>query len=525
MMRTHSIQYKFLITVISAILAIAVFVGGLSIYEVDQFVQMQTEDLIDATCEKEAVEINSIFGDMEKSVEVIGSYVLDLAESSGGITDRDSQNKIIEYTDGMFVEVVRHTDSVIAYYLRFAPEVAGSQSGLFYSKMDGSDEYICLEPTDLSLYDKDDTEHVGWFWQPYEAGEPVWMQPYYNLNNGVLMISYVVPLYYENQFIGVVGMDFDYTTLIDKVHEIKIYEHGFAHLEADGVVIHYGGEEADSGDGDASDQYLRVSQELMNGMTLVLSASYNDIRQVRYEIAFKLLTVVLVLAMLFSAIVVLVVRKIVDPLKKLTDAAKKLSNGNYDVEIVHSNTYEIKLLSTAFENMTMHLREHEKHQRFLAYRDSLTGLRNTTAYKAWVTDFNKEIQTDAVEFGVVVLDVNNLKETNDRHGHDAGNKLIVTAARIISNTFKRSPVFRIGGDEFVVILRNADLENREELFVKFDSECANTFVKTDAADIVVSVAKGFSGYDPGRDSQLADVFNRADEAMYRDKRSTKTEQL
>jgi predicted signal transduction protein with EAL and GGDEF domain len=98
-------------------------------------------------------------------------------------------------------------------------------------------------------------------------------------------------------------------------------------------------------------------------------------------------------------------------------------------------------------------------------------------------------------------------------------------ARIISNTFKRSPVFRIGGDEFVVILRNADLENREELFVKFDSECANTFVKTDAADVVVSVAKGFSGYDPGRDSQLADVFNRADEAMYRDKRSTKTAQL
>ena len=117
----------------------------------------------------------------------------------------------------------------------------------------------------------------------------------------------------------------------------------------------------------------------MNGLTLVLSASYNDIRQVRYDIAFKLLFAVLVLAALFSAIVIFVVRKIVDPLKKLTDASKKLSNGNYDVEIYQSDTYEIKLLSTAFENMTMHLREHEKQQRVLAYRDSLTGLRNTTA--------------------------------------------------------------------------------------------------------------------------------------------------
>ena len=63
-MKAYSIQFKFLITVISAILAIAVFVGGLSIYEVDRFVRIQTENLIDATCEKETAEINSIFSDM-----------------------------------------------------------------------------------------------------------------------------------------------------------------------------------------------------------------------------------------------------------------------------------------------------------------------------------------------------------------------------------------------------------------------------------------------------------------------------
>ena len=414
-MKAHSIQFKFLITVISAILAMAVFVGGLSIYEVDSFVRSQTVDLAEAICEKEAAQINSTFGDMEKSVKIIESYVLALVESGGGIADRDRQNEITAYTDGMFADVAKHTDSAIAYYLRFSPEISDNQAGLFYSKMDGSEEYTCLEPTDLSLYDKDDTERVGWFWQPYEAGKPVWMQPYHNLNNGVLMVSYVVPLYYENQFIGVVGMDFDYAVLTDRVHEIEIYEHGFAHLEVDGVVIHRGNDEGDFVGVDVSDQYLRVSRELMNGMTLVLSASYHDIWQIRYDIAFKILFAVLFLAVLFSLIVVFVVRRIVDPLEKLTDASKKLSNGNYDVEIVHSDTYEIKLLSTAFENMTTHLREHEKHQRFLAYRDSMTGLRNTTAYKAWVTDFEKEIRSEQVDFGVIVFDVNHLKETNDRY--------------------------------------------------------------------------------------------------------------
>ena len=502
-------------------LAITVFVGGLSIYEVDHFVQIQTEPLVDATCEKEATQINSIFGDMEKSVRIIESYVLALVENGGGITDRDRQNEIIEYADRMFADVAKQTDGAIAYYLRFDPEISDSQSGLFYSKLAGSDAYIRLEPTDLSLYDKDDTERVGWFWQAYEAGEPVWMQPYHNLNNDILMISYVVPLYYENQFIGVIGMDFDYTVLTDRVHEIKIYEHGFAHLESDGEVMHHDGDVSDSDKSGTSDQYLRVSRKLVNGMTLVLSASYNDIRQVRYDIAFKLLFAVLVLAALFSAIVILVVRKIVNPLEKLTDASKKLSSGNYDVEIVHSDTYEIKLLSTAFENMTTHLREHEKQQRLLAYRDSLTGLRNTTAYKAWVTEFDKEIQSKQMDFGVIVLDVNCLKETNDRYGHDAGNKLIVTASRIISNTFKRSPVFRIGGDEFLVILQNSDLQNCEELIAKFDSECANISVQTDEADVAVSVAKGLAMYVPGRDSQFVDVFNRADNAMYENKRGMK----
>ena len=120
-------------------LAIAVFVGGLSIYEVDRFVRVQTENLIDATCEKEATQVNSIFSDMEKSVEIMESYVLALVESGGCIADRDRQNEIIEYTDGMFADVAKYTDGAIAYYLRFDPEISDSQSGLFYSKMDGGD--------------------------------------------------------------------------------------------------------------------------------------------------------------------------------------------------------------------------------------------------------------------------------------------------------------------------------------------------------------------------------------------------
>ena len=73
----------------------------------------------------------------------------------------------------------------------------------------------------------------------------------------------------------------------------------------------------------------------------------------------------------------------------------------------------------------------------------------------------------------------------------------------------------------MVILQNSDLKDCEELIAKFDSECANISVKTDEADVAVSVAKGLALYDPARDSQFVDVFNRADTAMYENKRSMK----
>ena len=502
-------------------LAITVFIGGLSIYEVDQFVQHQTEDYINVTCEKDASQINDIFGDMEKSVHIMESYVLDFINSKADIMDPKKQSDILESSDEMFVDVANNTDGAVAYYFRFTPELSHNTFGLFYSKVKEKDGFIRFEPTDISLYDKSDTEHVGWYWQPYDAGKPVWMTPYYNQNNDILMISYVVPMYYDNEFIGVVGMDFDYTVLTEKVHNIKVFENGFAHLEFEGADLLNTDHVEDTKLHENPEEYLSVSEELRNGMTLIISASYDDIRQIRYDIALKILFVVLILAVLFSLIAILVVRRIVYPLKKLTDASVKLSNRDYDVEIVYSNTYEIKLLSTAFENMALQLKEHEKLQHLLAYRDSLTGLRNTNSYWAWINDFDKEIETGEIDFGVLVFDINYLKETNDRCGHDVGNKLIVSAARIISDTFKRSPVFRIGGDEFLVILQNRDLDEKDTLLKIFDEECLSKSVYTDKESIPVSIAKGFARYDSEKDTNFIDVFNKADDAMYENKRKIK----
>ena len=525
-MKARSVQFKYLIIVISAILAVAVLVGGLSIYEVNDYVQQHTKEFIDITCSNEAAKINDTFGDIEKSVRIMESYVLSLFEKTENVEDHSFQRESLQLAGEMFANVAINTDGAVAYYLRYDPEISDGKTGIFYTKFNGGSGYVPLEPTDLTLYDKNDTEHVGWFWQPYEAKEPIWLAPYYNQNNGIMMISYVIPLYHANQFVGIVGMDFDYTVLTERIHQIKIYEHGHAHLTMNGTIIHSGSVPHDNDHSDEnSDEYLQVSEELTNGMTLVLFASYNDIREIRYEIIFKILISVILIALVFSLIVYFMVKKAVMPLIKLTDASIKMSNGDYDVDIVRGNTYEIQQLSTAFEKMTANLREHEKMQKLLAYRDSLTGLRNTTSYGERVISFNKKIKTENVSFGVIVFDLNGLKEANDTYGHNIGNKLIVTASQIISNTFKRSPVFRIGGDEFVAILQGSDLEELDSLLSQFDAECEAAIIETDTVNIPVSIAKGFAMYDPTNDTQFVDVFNRADEEMYKNKKFIKESHL
>ena len=178
--KTHSLQFRILATIIFAMFAITVFIGGISIYEVDQYIQNESEKFVVVTSENESAQINNIFEDMEKSVKVMESYITDFFTEETHIEDKDFQEELISSTDRMFADVVKHANGAVAYYFRINPEISSSTMGLFYSKTKVNDNFVSFHPTDIALYEKEDTEHVGWFWQPYEAGKPMWMLPYYN---------------------------------------------------------------------------------------------------------------------------------------------------------------------------------------------------------------------------------------------------------------------------------------------------------------------------------------------------------
>ena len=154
--------------------------------------------------------------------------------------------------------------------------------------------------------------------------------------------------------------------------------------------------------------------------------------------------------------------------------------------------------------------------------DALTSVRNKGGFNEYINSLQERIDNrEQVEFAVIIFDSNDLKLINDQHGHDKGDLYLQTASQLICRVYKHSPVFRIGGDEFAVILMNEDYLNREMLKEQFIQSAKEISASTDNEWERVSMSMGMAEYDPKNDDSIDDVVQHADKNMYEYKRNLK----
>lgn len=224
---------------------------------------------------------------------------------------------------------------------------------------------------------------------------------------------------------------------------------------------------------------------------------------------------------------------ITEPIKKLEESAVGFvdhSRGQRNIEALSfqapdiKTNNEIKSLSDAVVKMTEYMRDYvsdiisaeEKaaSMQKLANRDALTGIRNKTAYDAELIRIKSE------KVGLAVVDLNDLKMINDTYGHDKGDLAIKKLCQIICEIFSLSPVFRIGGDEFVVILQGHDYDHFDQLSKNF-----NRYLEMLQKDRTlkpwdrISAALG-AAFNEGGES-MDSIFKRADQMMYKRKKEMK----
>ena len=535
----HSIRTKFtLLTVIAIIIAlsIATIIGVISIRKVGR---NDSDQMIHLTCATGALHLESYFDSVEHSVQTVATLVSD---SFDGMTI-DQLDEQVERSRNMFAKVATNTNGVLTYYFRIDPEVSDTVKGYWYVDQDGTG-FKEHEVTDIKLYDTSDTSSLVWFTVPKATGEGVWLPPYYTENLDEKVISYNEPVYLNGQFVGVIGIEIDYDTLASEVEDIKIFDTGYAFiLDEDSNVIYHpqmdsvkldlettalGEPEEFIGSNHVRYNFEGVEKEavwmpLSNGMRLYVCAPVSEINSGWVN----LIRNIIIASLLILAITIFVMMRfssrITKPLSDLTEAAKKAGKGDYGFELDYNEDDEVGTLTRTFKQLTAHTKDHISSLNKQVYVDALTSVRNKAAYGDYIAKLQARLDDpdDEPEFAFGVFDCDDLKMINDTYGHDKGDIYLKTASRLICRTFKHSPVFRIGGDEFAVILENDDFRNRDELveqFVKAGDEirasAGNEWEK-------VSVAMGLAVYDPDNDPAVIDVARHADRIMYENKQMRK----
>ncbi len=546
-----SIQTKIIIIMISILVVFGTSAYVIAYNNTNAVLNEEMETFLNLTGDKEKEKIDEMLRSIEQSVNTIYNYAYEELDKDPSILKKPS--KKMAYRNEIEVisqNIAKNTVGAVTIYFRFNPEDYGGVDGFWYCYDKKSQTWSRHTITDMSKYDKNDVERVGWYYIPVNQGRPVWMNTYYNQNIGIEMFSYVVPFILDDYTVGVVGMDVDVNLIRESVSDISLYESGKAFIiQENGDVVYH----EHHPDGctfnelnereqtnvkklleseydevipypiDENIDRRVVLKKLKNGMIMGIYVPFSEVNKPQNLLLKRYLLFMLI--MLFIAITVCIVwiRTVIKPLKKLNDVVKEYKDGKFETEIDINSTDEVGVLADSFRQTAKSLNEYIGLVNNQAKTDSLTGLNNGSAYNAMEEAVNRQIAEGDIEFSVVVIDINDLKKVNDKYGHKDGDELIITVAHAIEEAFGKRASFRIGGDEFVALLRFAS-ESKVVECINKTREIINNHNSQFSSDdwrSNISVAIGMSKYNKDVDKCYSDVFNAADEKMYENKKEIK----
>ena len=536
----HSLRTRIGMVIISAVVIAVVVVTLLSVLFIRNAEHDQSDQLLLLLCETGERNLDYYFNSVEKSVKKVAAYSEKELE---GLEDEQLERHA-EKLRLYFDEVANKTNGVLTYYYRIDPAISQTVKGFWYTDLEGKG-FTEHTVTDISLYDTEDTSKLVWFTVPKHEGKAIWLPPYITENLDVNVISYNMPVYWRGQFVGVIGIEIDYSTMKEQVESIHLYNSGYAFLtDADGNLIYHPRIDLENlseeekpimPDGVLRDNsfteytYEGVEKEavwlrLSNGMRLYVSVPADETDGDWKKLVGNVLIASAVVLVLCAVLAWIFSQHITKPLKQLTEAAKLADEGNYDFTLDYDGRDEVGTLTRTFKHMAEHMKAHISDLNRRANVDALTSVRNKGAFSSFIEDIQKKLSEDpaAGEFAVGVFDCDDLKTINDRYGHDKGDIYLKTACRLICVVFQHSPVFSIGGDEFAVVLSNDDFKNREELMSRFEKDSAEICINAKNRWEQVHVAMGIAVYDPEQDQSVIDTFRRADKIMYANKRAHKS---
>ena len=547
-----SIRNKFVLLMTGCILICSFAISAIGIFGIDNISNENSETIMKLQASTSAQSLEKLFSSVELAMNTCNDYAVSLFDSIEKFKNEpDTLERYNDSVGQLIKNVLSNTDAAISGYIRYNPDLKLSSDGVFWVKESNGGKIVAHQPTAIKAYDKDDAEHVAWYYEPLKAGKPVWINPYINKNlNDIKMISYVIPLFDKSgTAVAIIGMDIDMDRITAMVDEIKLYDTGYAFLcDSNGNIVYHnrypGGmtlEEikknslftfiddnySDEQAGDVinirnseGEKRKLCSKFLSNGMAVVISVADKEIGRKRISVmiqdAFAVAAVLIVTSLLtlkFTGI-------IVKPIKHLTEVSKKIAAGDLDVEIECKTKDEIGVLASRYSDTVKMMKKYINKINKQAYTDAATDVGNKAAYHDAVQRIDKMSQHANGDYAIFVMDINYLKMYNDKYGHEFGDMLISDASTIIKKVFGDYNIYRIGGDEFAVLINAPEDGLCEKLVKEFRAEQELFNRNAKHYELGVRIAIGYA-VNSADDNDYADVFKRADKQMYIDKQEIK----
>ena len=271
-----SIKTKFIVTVILCSLVSTFICGAISIVNSVSTSYEDSQQEMQLKCVSQSDELDTMMQNVSQSVEMV--YSIAVAKLEHAASFRTSRDYVDTYTKQMLpilMQSAQNTKGALTAYIRYNPEFTEPTSGLFLTRNNSDSEFESVTPTDFSMYDPSDVEHVGWYYIPVQNGKETWMEPYLNSNIGVYMISYVIPIEVDGESIGIIGMDIDFSEFTNTIDSLSIFDSGYGFLANDsGEVMYHKDLEIGSNLADADSGLQAVVDALGNEQTEETAVSY-----------------------------------------------------------------------------------------------------------------------------------------------------------------------------------------------------------------------------------------------------------
>ncbi|MCR5302400.1 MAG: GGDEF domain-containing protein [Lachnospiraceae bacterium] len=309
--------------------------------------------------------------------------------------------------------------------------------------------------------------------------------------------------------------------------------------------------ETDTAYGETYDAVATIRDGLGEPVGLLISSlSLNEINDTmrRYTLIVAACDIIISLIMAF-AMTLWLRRRVINPLKTIEEAVgdfaqKSRHRDDPDALVmenrsVHSGD-ELESLANSLVDVSKNMRnyvsdltsstvklenmkEEVTRANYMAMRDTLTGVKNKEAFDREIERLDLDIKAGTAEFAVVSVNINGLRRINESFGADNGNISIKKICTMICDLFSHSPVFRIGGDEFIIVLIHRDYKNRDALVSDLKARMNEAAADTSLDEwLRITAAVGVAVYDRAVDKVSKDVQKRATIAMQADKQKTKS---